>query len=61
MKRLLRKKAKKSPKPPKQNLALGIPANTVVRPLGFRAELDIVPEGDPLKTWEYIDLIRPQH
>ena len=43
MKRLLGKKANK---PPQQNLVLGIPINTVVGPLGFRAELDIDPKGD---------------
>ena len=51
MKRLLGKKAKKPPKPPQQNIALGIPTNTVVEPLGFRAELDIDPEGNPIKNW----------
>ena len=52
MKRLLGKKAKKPPKPPQQNLALGIPTNTVVGPLGFRAELDIDPKGDHITIWE---------
>ena len=46
MKRLLGKKDKKQPKPPQQNIALGIPTHTIVGPLGFRAELDIDPEGD---------------
>jgi len=40
------KKHKKSPKPPQQHIALGIPTNIAVGPLGFRAELDVHPKGD---------------
>jgi len=39
------KKHKKSPKPPQQHIALGIPTNIAVGPLGFRAELDVDPKG----------------
>jgi len=43
---LSNKKHKKSPKPPQQHIALGIPANIAVGPLGFRAELNVDPKGD---------------
>ena len=49
MNNLLSKKTKESFKPP---LALGILTNAVVGSLGFRAELDIVPEGDHIEIWE---------
>jgi len=39
------KKSKKSFTPSKKHLLLGIPSNIAVGPLGFRAELDIDPEG----------------
>ena len=52
MNRLFGKKAKQPRKPPQQNLALGIPTNAVAGPLGFQAELDIDPEGDPIEIWE---------
>jgi hypothetical protein len=34
---------KKSPKPPKKHIHLGIPTNIAAGPLGFRAELDTDP------------------
>ena len=46
MKRLFGKKAKKSLKPPQQNISFGIPADITAGPLGFRAELDIDATGD---------------
>ena len=49
MKRLFGKKPKKSSKPPQQDLALGILTNTAVGPIGFRAELDVDPKGDPIR------------
>ena len=39
------KKSKKSFTPSQKHLLLGIPSNIAVGPLGFRAELDIDPEG----------------
>ena len=36
---------KKSKKPLKKNLLLGIPTNIAVGPLGFRAELDVDPKS----------------
>ena len=38
---------KKSKKPLKKNLLMGIPTNIAVGPLGFRAELDIDPKSKP--------------
>ena len=46
MNRLFGKKAKKSLRSPRQNIAFGIPTNIAVGPLGFRAELDIDSTGD---------------
>lgn len=40
------KKAKNSPKSSRRHLALGIPTNIAVGPLGFRADLDIDPKGE---------------
>lgn len=52
MKHLFAKKPKKSPKPPRQNIALGIPTNIAVGPLGFRADFDIETEGDSIGIYE---------
>jgi len=52
MKHFLGKKPKKSLKPPRQNIASGIPTNVAVVPLGFRAELDINPEGDSITIYQ---------
>jgi len=49
MNRLFDKKSKKSPKPPRQHIASGIPTNIAIGPLGFRAELDIDPKGDSIR------------
>ena len=57
MKLLLGKKAKKSPKPPQQNIAFGIPTNIAVGLVGFRAELDVDSTGDSFHM-EQIVLIR---
>ena len=35
----------KKPFKPQKYLSLGVPSNIAVGPLGFRAELDINPEG----------------
>ncbi|KAF9645892.1 hypothetical protein BDM02DRAFT_395232 [Thelephora ganbajun] len=45
MNRLSRKKPKKSPKPSPTHIFLGITTNIAAGPLGFRAELDIGPDG----------------
>jgi hypothetical protein len=45
MDRLFDKKIKKLSKPSQRHIALGIPTNIAVGPLGFRAELDIGPQG----------------
>ena len=42
------KKFKKSPKYSQRGAFLGIPANIAAGPLGFRAELNIAPEGESL-------------
>jgi len=42
------KKPKKSPIPPQQHIALGIPTGIALGPLGFRAELNVDPKGDPI-------------
>jgi len=53
MKHLLGKKSKKSsPKPPRQNIASGIPTNIAVGSLGFQAELDIDPKGNSITIYE---------
>ena len=39
------KKSEKSRESSRRHIALGIPTNTVVGPLGFRAELDVRPKG----------------
>ena len=42
------KKSKKEPfRPLAKHLFFGIPANIAVGPLGFRAELDVNPKGEP--------------
>ena len=46
MNRLFGKKAKKSRRPPQQNIAIGIPTNIAIGPLGFRVEFDIDSIGD---------------
>jgi len=46
MDRLFDKKSKKTLKSSRRHISLGIPANTAVGPLGFRAELDIGPKGE---------------
>jgi len=46
MHRLFNKKSKKSLKPSRGHISLGIPANTAVGPLGFRTELDFGPKGE---------------
>ena len=40
------KKSKESSNPLATHLLFGIPANIAAGPLGFRAELDINPEGE---------------
>jgi len=39
---------KKSPNPPQQYIALGVPTNIALGPLGFGVELDVDPKGDPI-------------
>jgi len=54
------KKSKKSPKPSLKHIALGIPTNTIVGPLGFRTDLDIGPKGEKIvliAIWEQTGLI----
>ena len=55
---LSNKKTKKSDKSSQRHLSLGIPANVAVGPLGFRAELDISPEGE--RDRSYRDLVEDQ-
>ena len=43
---LLNKKSKKSLKYSQRDIFLGIPTNIAAGPLGFRAELDIGPNGE---------------
>ena len=52
MNRLFGKKAKKSLRPPRQNIAFGILTNIAAGPLGFRAELDIDSTGDSYQDLE---------
>ena len=40
------KKSKKPPRPLAKHLLFGIPANIAAGPLGFRAELDVNPQGE---------------
>jgi len=40
------KKRKKSPEPAQKRVNLGIPINVATGSLGFRAEMDIDPEGN---------------
>jgi hypothetical protein len=42
----MNRKSKNLSRPSQQHLPFGVPANIVVGPLGFRAELDIGPKGD---------------
>ena len=51
------KKSKKPSKLSQNHLVLGIPANIVAGPLGFRAELDVGPEGDQIAIWEQMSQI----
>jgi len=55
------KRSKKSLKPLAPHLLLGIPTNIAAGPLGFRAELDVNPEGEEgyprITIWEQIELI----
>ena len=53
MSRLFDKKSKKSPKLSRHQIFLGIPANIVASPLGFRVDLDIDPEGE--RSCSYYD------
>ena len=44
------KKSKKSVKPSRRHISLGIPINIAAGPLGFRAELDTESEGKPSRS-----------
>ena len=62
MDHLFGKKSKKSRKSSQRHLSLGIPANIAAGPLGFRAELDIGPDGEQARSdcdqLQQIDLIQ---
>lgn len=46
MNRLFNKKPKKPLDPSHSHVSLGIPTNIAIGPLGFRAELDLSPNGE---------------
>lgn len=58
MDRLFGKRFKKSPKPP-QHVFSGTPTNIAAGPLGFRAELDIEPEGEKSRPHHDLGTDRP--
>ena len=51
MDRLFNKKSKKLLKPSQRHASLGIPTNIAAGPLGFRAELDIDPKGEQVRSY----------
>ena len=59
MKHLFNKKSEKSPKPSQKHIPLGTPTNTTVKPLAYRAELDVNPKGEQHRSYQkQIHLIR---
>ena len=59
MNRLFDKKSKDSRKPSQRLLSLGIPTNVAIGPLGFRAELDIGPKGEPSRPYRDLEADGP--
>ncbi|KAF9645844.1 hypothetical protein BDM02DRAFT_397204, partial [Thelephora ganbajun] len=51
MKRLFDKKPKKSPNPSPKPISPGIPAKIAAGPLGPRAELDVGPDGEQIRSY----------
>jgi len=58
MDRLFNKKSKKSLKSSRRHLSLGVPTNTAVGPVGFRAELDIGPKGEQVLSYRKLEVDR---
>ena len=52
-------KRSKKPVKPQKHLLLGIPSNIAVGPLGFRAELDINPEGEWNRSYHDLEVDHP--
>ena len=64
MNRLLSKKSKKSVKYSQRDIFLGISTNIAAGPLGFRAELEVGPNGErnhPIEMKTHTDPIRLRH
>ena len=59
MNRLFDKKSKDSRKSSQRLLSLGIPTNVAIGPLGFRAELDIGPKGEPSRPYRDLEADGP--
>jgi hypothetical protein len=59
MNRLFDKKPRKSIQSSQRHVALGIPTNIAVGPLGFRAELDIGPKGKQSRSYRDLEADRP--